>query len=111
MPEFELVTVREVKRLIALQRHQRYIDVYLPLIQQVESQPGAAGRLRPVAGEKPFTIRTQLKRVADILGLPLSIRRIRQDVYFCFESVTSPAPRRRRRQRGQTTQPADSATE
>jgi hypothetical protein len=105
MPEFELIPLAEAKMLAAIDRQQRIMNDLYPLVREVETHPGMAGRLRAVGDEDPQKIRNQLYVVAKALGIPLTIRRRQDIVCFWFaekQESSSPQQQQRRQRRGGT---------
>jgi hypothetical protein len=105
MPEFTTVSVTEAQVRTLSGRQRQYLNEYAGYIQQLSQ--GKAGKLHVWENEKPTTIRRRLTVVAQMLGIPLTIRRSENDIYFWSEgeAVAQPRPRRggRRRTRQEET--------
>jgi hypothetical protein len=99
MPEFTTVSMTEAQLRTIAGRKGRYISEYADYIQQLPH--GQAGRLRGGESEKPLTIRRRLNSAAQLLGIPLIIKRSGQGVYFWREGMEEqPRTKRRYTRRG-----------
>ena|ERR687895_844779 len=95
MPEFETVSREEAQLRTAAARRGKLVAEYAHYIQQLPT--GQAGRLRCGEQEKPLTIRRRLTVAAKALGVPLTIKRSGNDIYFWREGGTEEQPRAKRR--------------
>src|ERR671915_1863388 len=98
MPEFEIVSLQEAKFRTIAGRQGSIMNEYADYIQQLP--PGQAGKLHVLEQENPLTIRRRLVTAAKALGIPLTIKRSGEDVYFWPGSATEAQPRRRQGRRG-----------
>jgi hypothetical protein len=107
MPDFAIVSVEDAKVQTIPVRQRTYMNEYAGYIQQLSQ--GKAGKLHVWENEKPTTIRRRLTVVAQMLGIPLTIKRSENDIYFWSEGrgEAQPRPRngRRRRRQEETTEP------
>jgi hypothetical protein len=94
MPDFEIVSVEEAQSMTIPGRRGRFLNEYAAYIKELT--PGQAGKLHILEQEKPATIRRRLVVVAKALGVPLTIKRSGQEVYFWIESWGEVEPRRKR---------------
>jgi hypothetical protein len=94
MPEFEIVSVKEAQSRTIPGRLGTFLNEYAAYIK--EPTPGQAGKLHILEQEKPATIRRRLVVAAKALGVPLTIKRSRQAVYFWIEGWGEVEPRRKR---------------
>ena len=99
MPEFTTVSVQEAQIRTIPGPQGKFINEYADYIQQLPK--GQAGRLRAEESENPLTIRRRLVSAAMALGVPLTIKRSGNDLYFWREDreAEQPWPRRGRRPR------------
>jgi hypothetical protein len=99
MPEFTTVSVQEAQIRTIPGPQGKFINEYADYIQQLPK--GQAGRLRAEESENPLTIRRRLVSAAMALGVPLTIKRSGNDLYFWREDgeAEQPRPRRGRRPR------------
>ena len=97
MPEFEIVSLQEAKFRTIAGRQGSIMNEYADYVQQLP--PGQAGKLHVLEQENPLTIRRRLVTAAKALGIPLTIKRSGEDVYFWRETGGEAEPRRRRRRR------------
>jgi hypothetical protein len=107
MPEFTTVSVQEAQLQTLSGRQRQYLNEYAGYIQQLSQ--GQAGKLHVEEDEKPTTIRRRLVVAAQMLGIPLTIKRSGNDIYFWSEGEAAAQPRprngRRRRRQEETTEP------
>ena len=94
MPDFEIVSVEEAQSMTIPGRRGRFLNEYAAYIKELT--PGQAGKLHILEQEKPATIRRRLVVVAKALGVPLTIKRSGQEVYFWIEGWGEVEPRRKR---------------
>jgi hypothetical protein len=95
MPEFTLVSVTEAQLQTTSARQKTFLHEYVSYIRQLPN--GQAGRLRRGESENPLSIRRRLVTAAQTLGIPLTIRRSGNDVYFWREDGEEEQPRSKRR--------------
>jgi hypothetical protein len=95
MPEFTTVTVQEAQLRTIPGRQGQFINEYANYIQQVPK--GQAGRLRVGEEEKHLTVRRRLVTAAQVMNIPLIIKRSGNDVYFWREDGAEEQPRSKRR--------------
>ena len=107
MPEFTTVSMTEAQLRTIAGRKGRYISEYADYIQQLPH--GQAGRLRGGESEKPLTIRRRLNSAAQLLGIPLIIKRSGNELYFWQEDTEDEQPRRKRRYTRRTDQVVEDA--
>src|SRR5918996_2737178 len=102
MPDFAIVSVQEAQLQTLSGRQRQYLNEYAGYIQQLSQ--GKAGKLHVWENEKPTTIRRHLTVVAQMLGIPLTVKRSENDIYFWSEPLQEgqPKPRRGRRRRSQS---------
>jgi hypothetical protein len=94
MPEFETISLHEAQ-LRTIPGHQgRFLDEYASYIKKLT--PGQAGKLHILEQENPLTIRRRLVVTAKVLGVPITIKRSRQEVYFWIEGWEEEKPGRKR---------------
>jgi hypothetical protein len=97
MPEFSLISREEAMLRTAPTRRKPYFDEYRAYLTQL--RPGRAGKLSANVDENVATLRRRIGVVAKDLGLPLTIKRRGNDIYFWYEQHEA-APARRRGRRG-----------
>src|SRR5918996_1670772 len=102
MPDFAIISLQEARLRTLSGRQAQYFYQYAEYIQQLSQ--GKAGKLHVWEYEKPITIRRRLTVVAQMLGIPLTIKRSENDIYFWSEPLQEgqPKPRRGRRRRSQS---------
>jgi hypothetical protein len=100
MPEFTTVLVQEAQLRTIPGRQGKFINEFADYIQQLPK--GQAGRLTAGEGEDPLTIRRRLVSAAMALGVPLTIKRSGNDLYFWREDGEARQPRQRRGGRPRT---------
>jgi hypothetical protein len=93
MPEFAIVSVKEAQSRTIPGRHGKFLNEYASYIKKLT--PGQAGKLHILEQEKPATIRRRLLVAAKALGVPLTIKRSGQEVYFWIEGWGEEEPRRK----------------
>jgi hypothetical protein len=94
MPDFAVVSVQEAQLQTLSGRQRQYMNEYAGYIQQLSQ--GQAGKLHVEEDEKHITIRRRLTVVAQMLGIPLTIKRSENDIYFWSEGEAAVQPRSRR---------------
>jgi hypothetical protein len=94
MPEFETVPLKEAQLRTIPGRRGEFLNEYASYIKKLT--PGQAGKLRILEQEKLATIRRRLAVDAKALGVPLTIKRSGQEVYFWIEGWGEVEPRRKR---------------
>jgi hypothetical protein len=94
MPDFEIVSVKEAQFRTSSGRRGTFLNEYASYIKKLT--PGQAGKLHILEQEKPTTIKRRLVVAAKALGVPLTIKRSRQEVYFWIEGWGEIEPRRKR---------------
>jgi hypothetical protein len=101
MPDFAIVSVEDAKVKTIPVRQRTYMNEYAGYIQQLSQ--GKAGKLHLLEDENQLTIRRRLVVAAQTLGIPLTIKRSENDIYFWIEgeAVAQPRSRRSRRSRSQ----------
>jgi hypothetical protein len=104
MPDFETVSVQEARLRTLSGRQRQYLNEYAGYIQQLSQ--GKAGKLHVWEHEKHTTIRRRLTVVAQMLGIPLTIKRSENDIYFWSEGEAAAQPRPRRSRRARQEEPA-----
>jgi hypothetical protein len=95
MPEFTTVSVTEAKLRTTSGRQKTFLQEYADYIQQLSQ--GQAGRLRIGEQEKHPTVRRRLTVAAQTLGIPLTIKRSGNDLYFWRENGGEEQARSKRR--------------
>jgi hypothetical protein len=103
MPEFTTVLVQEAQLRTTPGRQGKFINEFADYIQQVPK--GQAGWLKAAESENPLTIRRRLVSAAMALGVPLTIKRSGNDLYFWREDGEAEQPRQRRGRRPRTGRP------
>jgi hypothetical protein len=103
MPEFTTVLVQEAQLRTTPGRQGKFINEFADYIQQVPK--GQAGWLKAAESENPLTIRRRLVSAAMALGVPLTIKRSGNDLYFWREDSEAEQPRQRRGRRPRTGRP------
>jgi hypothetical protein len=107
MPDFAVVSVQEAQLQTLSGRQRQYLNEYAGYIQQLSQ--GKAGKLHVEEDEKPTTIRRRLVVAAQMLGIPLTIKRSGEDIYFWSGGGEEAQPRprngRRRRRQEETAAP------
>src|SRR5918999_73744 len=93
MPEFAIVSVQEAQSRTIPRRHGKFLNEYASYIKQLPT--GQAGKLHVLESENPLTIRRRLMIAAKALGVPLTIKRSGQEVYFWIEGWGEAEPRRK----------------
>jgi hypothetical protein len=94
MPEFEIVSIKEAQSRTISGRRGGFLNEYAAYIKELT--PGQAGKLHILEQEKPATIRRRLLVAAKALGIPLTIKRSGQNVYFWIEGWGEAKPRGKR---------------
>ncbi len=105
MPEFTTVSIKEAQLRTIAGRQGRYMNEYVEYIQKLPI--GQAGRLQCMENENPLNIRRRLTVAAKALGIPLTIMRSGQDIYFWREDGAGEEPSRRRGRRPRAGRPSD----
>jgi hypothetical protein len=95
MPEFTTMSMEEARLQTTSGRQAKYLSEYAEYIQQLPI--GQAGRLSIGGQENPLTIRRRIAAAAQTLGIPLTIKRSGNDVYFWREDGGEEQPGRKRR--------------
>jgi hypothetical protein len=90
MPEFAIVSVQEAQSRTIPRRHGKFLNEYASYIKQLPT--GQAGKLHVLESENPLTIRRRLVVAAKALGVPLTIKRSGQEVYFWIEGWGEASP-------------------
>jgi hypothetical protein len=103
MPEFTTVLVQEAQLRTIPGRQGKFINEFADYIQQVPK--GQAGWLKAAESENPLTIRRRLVSAAKALGVPLTIKRSGNDLYFWREDGEAEQPRQRRGRQPRTGRP------
>jgi hypothetical protein len=103
MPEFTTVSVQEAQIRTIPGRQGKFINEFADYIQQVPK--GQAGWLKAAESEHPLTIRRRLVSAAMALGVPLTIKRSGQDLYFWREDGEAAQPKQRRGRRPRAGRP------
>jgi hypothetical protein len=93
MPEFATVSMKEAQLRTIPGRQGKFLNEYASYIKKLT--PGQAGKLHILEQEKPATIRRRLLVAAKALGVPLTIKRSEQEVYFWIEGWGEAEPRRK----------------
>jgi hypothetical protein len=115
MPEFAIIFLDEAKRRTATPYRRPYVEEYAGYIQQLSTEE--TGKLELSADERPATIQRRLTVAAQTLGIPLTMKRSGEDVYFWIEPQEEAKPRpqrgrrRRRREEPGAAQPVREPTE
>ncbi|MCH8868382.1 MAG: hypothetical protein IIC85_01600 [Chloroflexi bacterium] len=81
MPKFELITREEARSKSRFGgKSGQVVAMYMFFIEQLKE--GKAGRLKPSEGETIQAVRRRLGKAAKLAGKELTIRRVRDEIYF-----------------------------
>jgi hypothetical protein len=94
MPPFAIVSVKEAQLRTIPGRQGKFMNEYAEYIKQLPQ--GQAGKLRVGAHEKHATVRRRLVAAAKALGIPLTIKRSGENLYFWKEGRGDEQPRSKR---------------
>jgi hypothetical protein len=95
MPEFTTVSVTEAQLQTMSGRQKAFLHEYAEYIQKLPV--GQAGRLKVEDQENPMTVRRRLAGTAQVLGIPLVIKRSGSNIYFWREDTGEEQQKTKRR--------------
>ena len=100
MPKFELISKDEAQSKARFSgRNGQVVAMYMFFIEQIKE--GKAGRLKASEGETVQAVRRRLGKAARLAGKELTIKRVRDEIYFWVASDEGARQSKRKpRQRG-----------